>query len=190
MRNANYVLRTYHDKFPRASPEATGCRVVDLPHAHVITLVRGRGSLVVSTAILLLQSWEVVHLKTSQICACAFASHTPLSLWGEGGAGQNKDQMAAQPRQYNIIMAGKHGVGKSFLFKQLSRDPERSIRGWDKYSHIVSLGEEQVQVADGQYVCVWRSVDILRRWYCGTLAAWRKEASTTSPGATLLSAWG
>ena len=53
----------------------------------------------------------------------------------------------ASTQPYNIILAGKYGVGKSVLFQHLSRDATKSIRGWDKYEHIVSLGPEDVQVS-------------------------------------------
>ena len=53
--------------------------------------------------------------------------------------------MAGQP--YNIILAGKYGVGKSSLFSFLSREQShKSIRAWDKWEHVMSVGKEQVQV--------------------------------------------
>lgn len=53
--------------------------------------------------------------------------------------------MAAQP--YNVILAGKYGVGKSALFDYLSRQQgQRSVRSWDKWEHVMSIGKEQVQV--------------------------------------------
>ena len=53
--------------------------------------------------------------------------------------------MDSQP--YNIILAGRYGVGKSSLFNFLSREQSRkSIRSWDKWEHVMRIGKEQVQV--------------------------------------------
>ena len=52
--------------------------------------------------------------------------------------------MAAAP--YNIILAGQYGVGKTSLFTYLSTGKTTSVRGWDKWEHVISLEEETVQV--------------------------------------------
>ena len=55
--------------------------------------------------------------------------------------------MDAQP--YNIVLAGKYGVGKSSLFHFLSREQSRkSVRSWDKWEHVMSVGGKQVQVLE------------------------------------------
>lgn len=56
--------------------------------------------------------------------------------------------MGSQP--YNVILAGSYGVGKSTLFRHLSREEEeggvgKSCRAWDKWSHAMTVGKEQVQ---------------------------------------------
>lgn len=55
--------------------------------------------------------------------------------------------MAAHP--YNIILAGKYGVGKSAIFDYLSKEQgqiQKSVRSWDKWEHLTSVGNDQVQV--------------------------------------------
>ena len=54
--------------------------------------------------------------------------------------------MAAPSLPYNIILAGKYGVGKSSLFNFLCNRVEKSIRGWDKCVHVINIGVEDVQV--------------------------------------------
>lgn len=63
-------------------------------------------------------------------------------------------KMAAHP--YNIILAGKYGVGKSTIFRYLSQEQgkegkapgaiQRSVRSWDKWEHVMSVGKDEVQV--------------------------------------------
>lgn len=57
--------------------------------------------------------------------------------------------MAAPSFPYNIILAGKYGVGKSSLFDFLSERVEtiKSPRGWDKCPHVMNVGAEVVQVS-------------------------------------------
>lgn len=55
--------------------------------------------------------------------------------------------MAAHP--YNIILAGKYGVGKSTIFRYLSQEQgatQKSVRSWDKWEHVMSVGKDEVQV--------------------------------------------
>ena len=62
--------------------------------------------------------------------------------------------------RYNVIMAGKYRVGKSSLFGHLSRDPTKSLRGWDKFEHVVDLGSQQVQVSECECVSVSMCVSV------------------------------
>lgn len=62
--------------------------------------------------------------------------------------------MAAHP--YNIILAGKYGVGKSTIFRYLSQERstegmtpgaiQKSVRSWDKWEHVMTIGKDEVQV--------------------------------------------
>lgn len=64
--------------------------------------------------------------------------------------------MAARP-PYNIILAGKYGVGKTALFRYLSENTAQSVRKWDKDEHVVSLetGDVKVGHTSTEYLIVY-----------------------------------
>ena len=75
--------------------------------------------------------YRVYHVHEIQLLTTARLSHSVI--------------MSGQP--YNIILAGKYGVGKSTLFSYLSRQQgQKSVRSWDKWEHVMTVGKDQVQV--------------------------------------------
>lgn len=53
----------------------------------------------------------------------------------------------AAPRRYNIILAGKYKVGKTSLFNCLTANRTGvRTRSGDKLEHVMSIGEQNVQV--------------------------------------------